>query len=100
MLGIDTGRLQQTVSRFNGFAKSGVDQDFHPASTNGKLLPAQGRAPTAVSAPSKSRPSMASSYMRQAGASVGLLTDAHARAIQQRRHAIPGRYSSGNVAAA
>jgi hypothetical protein len=33
MLGIDAGGLQRTVSRFNGFAKSSVDQDFHPAST-------------------------------------------------------------------
>jgi hypothetical protein len=62
MLGIDGGGLQQTVSRFNGFAKI-----FTAASANGHLLPARGRAATAVSAPSKSRPSMASGYTRQAG---------------------------------
>src|SRR5205814_10152768 len=34
------------------------------------------------------------------GSSAGLLTDAHARVIHQRRRPIPGLYATGNAAAA
>src|SRR5205823_14222425 len=37
MLRIDAGGLQQTVSRFNGFAASGVDEDFHRGEHQWKL---------------------------------------------------------------
>ena len=100
MLGIDAGGLQQTVSRFNGFAKSGVDQDFHRGEHQWKLASRPGpRGNGSIGAVEKP-PFYGIELHPAGGSSVGLLTDAHARVIHQRRHAIPGLYASGNVAAA
>jgi 3-oxosteroid 1-dehydrogenase len=73
---------------------------FTAASGNGNLLPAQGpRGNGSIGAVEK--PPFDGIELHPAGgASVGLLTDAQARVIHQRRHAIPGLYASGNVAAA
>jgi 3-oxosteroid 1-dehydrogenase len=100
MMGIDAGGLQQTVSRFNGFAKSGVDQDFHRGEHQWKLASRPGpRGNGSIGAVEKP-PFYGIELHPAGGSSVGLLTDAHARVIHQRRHAIPGLYASGNVAAA
>src|SRR5207244_12701039 len=39
-LGIDAGELEKTVHRFNGFAKSGTDKDFHRGEHQWKLASA------------------------------------------------------------
>jgi 3-oxosteroid 1-dehydrogenase len=100
MLGVDPGGLQQTVSRFNEFAKSGVDADFHRGEHQWKLA-SESRQRGNGSIGTIERPPFYGIELHPAGgSSVGLLTDAHARVIHQRRHAIPGLYASGNVAAA
>ena len=52
MLGIEPDELQETVSRFNGFAARGVDEDFHRGEHRWKLASLFNSPATAVSAPS------------------------------------------------
>lgn len=100
MLGVDPGGLQQTVSRFNEFAKSGVDEDFHRGEHQWKLASESRQRGNGSIGAIEKPPFYGIELHPAGGASVGLLTDAHARVTHQRRHAIPGLYASGNVAAA
>jgi 3-oxosteroid 1-dehydrogenase len=98
MLRIDGGGLQQTVRRFNGFAASGVDEDFHRGDHQWKLAsrpPGNGSLGTV-----EKTPFYGIELHQAGGSSAGLLTDVHARVIHQRRRPIPGLYASGNAAAA
>src|SRR6266853_6987596 len=100
MLDIEAGGLQQTVSRFNGFVASGVDEDFHRGEHQWKLA-SQPRRPGNGSLGTVEKPPFYGIELHPAGgSSVGLLTDVHARVIHQRRHPIPGLYATGNAAAA
>jgi 3-oxosteroid 1-dehydrogenase len=100
VLRIDAGGLQQTVSRFNGFAASGVDEDFHRGEHQWKLA-SRPKQPGNGSLGTVEKPPFYGIELHPAGgSSVGLLTDAHARVIHQRRRPIPGLYASGNAAAA
>jgi 3-oxosteroid 1-dehydrogenase len=100
MLGIEAGGLQQTVCRFNGFVASGVDEDFHRGEHQWKLA-SQLRQPGNGSLGTVAKPPFYGIELHPAGgSSVGLLTDAHARVVHQRRRPIPGLYASGNAAAA
>jgi len=100
MLRIDVGGLQQTVSRFNGFAASGVDQDFHRGEHQWKLA-SRPKQPGSGSLGTVEKPPFYGIELHPAGgSSAGLLTDMHAGVIHQRRRPIPGLYASGNAAAA
>jgi 3-oxosteroid 1-dehydrogenase len=100
-LGIDGPELLKTVGRFNGFAKAGSDQEFHRGEHQWRLA-----ATTALSGGNPSlgtieEPPFYGIELRPtSGASVGLLTDRHARVIHHRRRPIPGLYASGMAAAA
>jgi 3-oxosteroid 1-dehydrogenase len=96
-LGIDRDRLQQTVSRFNGFVTAGTDSDFHRGESRWKLA----AAGASGSLGTIDEPPFYGIELHPAGGgSVGLLTDVHGRVTHQRRHPIPGLYACGNVAAA
>jgi 3-oxosteroid 1-dehydrogenase len=100
-LGIDAGGLTETVSRFNGFVRRGVDDDFHRGEHPWRLAAAAeaaGRNPTLGTI--EEPPFYGIELQPAGGASVGLLTDSHGRVIHQRRHPIPGLYAAGVVAAA
>jgi 3-oxosteroid 1-dehydrogenase len=100
MLRIDAGGLQQTISRFNGFAASGVDEDFHRGEHQWKLA-SRPKQPGNGSLGTVEKPPFYGIELHPAGgSSAGLLTDMHARVIHQRRRPIPGLYASGNAAAA
>ena len=100
LLGIEAGGLQQTVSRFNGFVTGGVDEDFHRGEHQWRLA-SQLRQPGNGSLGTIERPPFYGIGLHPAGgSSAGLLTDAHARVVHQRRRPIPGLYASGNAAAA
>jgi 3-oxosteroid 1-dehydrogenase len=100
MLRIEAGGLQQTVSQFNGFAASGVDEDFHRGEHHWKLA-SQPRLPGNGSLGTVEKPPFYGIELHPAGgSSAGLLTDVHARVIHQRRRPIPGLYAAGNAAAA
>ena len=100
MLGIEPDGVQETVSRFNGFVARGVDEDFHRGEHRWKLA-SQLQQPGNSSLGTVEIPPFYGIELHPAGgSSVGLLTDAHARVIHQRRRAIPGLYAAGNAAAA
>jgi 3-oxosteroid 1-dehydrogenase len=92
--------LQQTVSRFNGFVASGVDEDFRRGEHQWKLASRPQQAGNCSLGTVERPPFYGIELHPAGGSSVGLLTDAHARVIHHRRQAIPGLYASGNAAAA
>jgi 3-oxosteroid 1-dehydrogenase len=100
MLSIEPGGLQKTVSRFNDFVARGGDEDFHRGEHQWKLAsrPQQGGNDSLGTV--EKLPFYGIELHPAGGSSVGLLTDAHARVIHQRRQPIPGLYASGNAAAA
>jgi 3-oxosteroid 1-dehydrogenase len=91
MLDIDAGGLEETVVRFNEFARAGKDLDFHREERPfpGKLAPIE-------------RPPYYGVPLTVAGVGVnnaGLVTDGDARVLRNRGDAIPGLYAAGNAAA-
>ena len=114
-LGIDSDALVATTERFNGFAHAGVDPDFHRGENQWKLASAKAQRGTNEVGPNAvgtntvggnaslgtiEKPPFYGVELHPTGsASVGLLADSNGQVIHQRRHAIPGLYASGNVAA-
>jgi hypothetical protein len=100
-LGIDSEGLGGTVTRFNEFARNGIDEDFHRGERKWRLASsppgrrANGRLGTIEQPPFyglELHPSLGTS-------SAGLLTNRHAQVLHQRRYPIPGLYASGVAAA-
>lgn len=100
-IGIDPARLQATVDRFNGFARSGVDADFGRGNSaydryygdplvrpNPNLGPLEKGPYTAVQV-----------VTGDLGTKGGLLTDAHARVLRDDGTVIAGLYATGNNSA-
>jgi 3-oxosteroid 1-dehydrogenase len=101
-IGVPPAALRQTVERFNGFARSGVDEDFHRGeSTYDKYY----SDPTV-------KPNCSLNVIDQApfyavkmapgdlGTKGGLVTDKRARVLRPDGSAIEGLYAAGNVSAA
>jgi 3-oxosteroid 1-dehydrogenase len=100
-LGIDPDQLDKTVRRFNRFAKSGRDGDFHRGEHQWKLAAATtSRDANGTLGTVEEPPFYGIELTPAGGSSVGLLTDVHGRVIHQRQHPIAGLYASGNAAAA
>ena len=99
-LGIDGAELERTVGRFNDFVESGTDSDFHRGEHQWKLASAAARGGNGSLGTVAEPPFYGIELHPAGGSSTGLLTDAHARVIHQRRRPIPGLYASGNAAAA
>ena len=98
---IDAATLQATVDRFNGFARSGIDEDFgrgntsfdrawgDPACKPNPNLGTIERAPFwAVKV-----------YPGDLGTKGGLLTNEHARVLKENSEPIAGLYACGNTSA-
>ena len=98
-LGVDAGQLDATVSRFNGFAQRGIDEDFGRGQELWRLARAKGesgnpRLGSVLQPPFygiEMRPSVVSS--------AGLDADLNGQVLHQRRHPIPGLYATGNASA-
>ncbi|HME77881.1 MAG TPA: FAD-binding protein [Mycobacterium sp.] len=97
-IGVSADQLTETVKRFNGFAASGVDEDF-----------GRGAEPFDKSAPGSPNPLVpidrppfraAALGLSDLGTKGGLRNDAHARVIDVDGHVIPGLYAAGNSMAA
>jgi 3-oxosteroid 1-dehydrogenase len=100
-MGVDPRRLQETVDRFNGFARAGVDGDFgrgnsaydryysdptvHP---NPNLGPLEKGPFTAIRL-----------VIGDLGTKGGVLTDADGRALREDGSVIEGLYAAGNNSA-
>ncbi len=99
--GVDAAGLQETVERYNGFARTGVDEDFH----KGELLFGQvagdpEHAPNPNVGPVERAPFYAMAVVPTPLATAyGISTDAQARVVDRRGEAIEGLYAAGNDAA-
>jgi 3-oxosteroid 1-dehydrogenase len=94
--------LAATVERFNGFAKSGTDEDFHRGESAYDLYYAD---PTVKPNPSLHRIDQGPFYAAKIvpgdlGTKGGLLTDERARVLRADGSVISGLYAAGNVSSA
>src|SRR5439155_24919116 len=97
--GLPADRLKATVERFNSFARSGTDEDFHrgesaydryygdPTNTPNPNLGAITHAPYYA----------AKMVPGDLGTKGGVRTDVHARALRDDGSVIDGLYAAGNV---
>jgi 3-oxosteroid 1-dehydrogenase len=99
--GIDAAGLARTVERFNGFARAGVDPDFHRG--EGAHEKYQGditNKPNACLGAIEKPPFYAVAlYPGDVGTSGGLLCDEHSRVMSTGGDVIPGLYATGNCTA-
>ncbi|MEV4177488.1 FAD-dependent oxidoreductase [Nonomuraea sp. NPDC049709] len=100
-IGVDAVRLGAAVKRFNGFARSGVDEDFGRGRTVYDNYYGDPRVkPNPNLAPLEKGPFRAVRvYPGDLGTKGGLLTDEHARVLREDGTAIPGLYAAGNTTA-
>jgi 3-oxosteroid 1-dehydrogenase len=94
--------LQATIERFNGFAGSGVDEDFHRGESNYDKYYSD---PTVKPNPSLHSIDQGPFYAVKIvpgdlGTKGGLVTDEHARVLRADGTPISGLYAAGNVSAA
>ncbi len=99
---VPAAALVETVERFNGFARGGVDEDFHRGESAYDKYYSDPRV--------KPNPSLhvidqAPFYAVKIvpgdlGTKGGLVTDEHARVLRPDGSAIPGLYAAGNVSSA
>jgi 3-oxosteroid 1-dehydrogenase len=99
--GIDAAGLVATVERFNAFARSGTDPDFHRG--EGAHERYQGDAdhkPNASLGPVEKPPFYAVElYPGDVGTSGGVVCDEFARVLDANHDPIPGLYAAGNCTA-
>jgi 3-oxosteroid 1-dehydrogenase len=99
--GIDKDNLRATVERFNGFAKTGKDEDFGRGnSLFDRIYGDDAIAPNPTLGLVEKAPFWAVKvYPSDLGTKGGLLTDADGRVVSESGDAIPGLYASGNTSA-
>ncbi len=99
--GIDPARLEASVQRFNGFARSGVDQDFRRGDrAYDRFLGDRAHAPSASMGAIERGPFYAYQfYPGDVGTYGGAVTDIHARVLREDGTVIPGLYATGTSTA-
>ncbi|MBV8187199.1 MAG: FAD-binding protein [Alphaproteobacteria bacterium] len=98
-LGIDAGPFLETVERFNGFARTGIDQDFHRGELKWRLAAAKDKnARNPALGTIERGPFYGVKLLPSIGGSAGLLTNRHAQVMHLRERPIPGLYATGIVA--
>jgi len=102
LIGVPAVNLQATITRFNGFAATGVDADFHRGANyydHYYTDPAVG--PNSCLAPLAVPPYYAFKIEPgDLGTKGGLVTDPQARVLDGSGAVIPGLYAAGNSSAA
>ncbi|MCC3272507.1 FAD-binding protein [Arthrobacter zhangbolii] len=100
-MGVPPAALQATVERFNGFAKTGIDEDFHRGDTVYDTYYSDPRVkPNPNLGPLEKGPfSAVRLYPGDLGTKGGLVTDADARVLREDGSVIPGLYAAGNTTA-
>lgn len=101
LCGIPPEQLTATVERFNGFARTGLDEDYHRGENKYDVYYGDPRVkPNACLAPIEEPPFYAVAlYPGDLGTKGGLVTDEHARVLREDSSPIEGLYSSGNSSA-
>jgi 3-oxosteroid 1-dehydrogenase len=100
-MGVDTTTFLATVERFNGFARTGVDEDFGRGSTVYDNYYGDPRVkPNPNLGPIEKGPFTAVQLVPgDLGTKGGLLTDEHGRVLDESGEVIPGLYAAGNTTA-
>ena len=100
-MGVPPAALQATVERFNGFTKTGIDEDFHRGDTVYDTYYSDPRVkPNPNLGPLEKGPfSAVRLYPGDLGTKGGLVTDADARVLREDGSVIPGLYAAGNTTA-
>ncbi len=98
---IDAPTLRASIERFNGFCRTGVDEDFN---RGGRAFDRFHGDPTVTPNPNLGAIEQAPFYACRivpgdVGTSGGLVTDEHARVLRADGTAIDGLYAAGNSAA-
>lgn len=92
--------LTATVERFNGFAESGVDQDFGRGDDEYDTFFAGGKGPNKALTPLDLPPFYAARFvLSDLGTKGGLVTDAAGRVLRDDGSAIAGLYAASNSSA-
>ncbi|MEV7097187.1 3-oxosteroid 1-dehydrogenase [Amycolatopsis sp. NPDC051045] len=101
-IGVPAAALKSTVDRFNGFARSGVDNDFRRgASAYDRYYTDPSVRPNPGLAPLWAPPFYALRLVPgDLGTKGGMRTDARARVLRPDGSVIPGLYAAGNASAA
>lgn len=101
-IGVDAGALAATVERFNGYVKTGVDEEFHRGEDPYDLFFSDGKAgPNPSLVPVDQAPYYAATIvLGDLGTKGGVKTDEHARVLRDDGSVIPGLYAAGNTQAA
>ncbi|WP_228000094.1 3-oxosteroid 1-dehydrogenase [Nocardia australiensis] len=100
-LGVPVDRLTATVDRFNGFARSGLDEDFHRGESEydhyyGDIT---NKPNPSLGALAKGPFYAAKMVPGDLGTKGGVKTDPAARALRPDGTVIPGLYAAGNTSA-
>ena len=98
-LGIDSDKLAATVDRFNNFARTGVDGDFHRGEKRWRLASASGPAKNPSLGTIEKPPFYGVQLLPSIGNSTGLLANQHGQVMHHRGRPIEGLYVSGVAAA-
>jgi succinate dehydrogenase/fumarate reductase flavoprotein subunit len=97
-IGVNADNLVSTVTRFNGFAAAGVDEDFGRGGEAYDRAFSGGRSPMV---PIEKAPFHAAAFgLSDLGTKGGLVTDSHARVLDTDGNPIGGLYAAGNTMAA
>jgi 3-oxosteroid 1-dehydrogenase len=99
--GIDAKGLASTVTRFNGFAKTGRDEDFgRGEGAYDRFWGDPTMKPNPNLGPIEQGPYLATKiWLGDLGTKGGILTDEHARVLHESGQAIAGLYAAGNTTA-
>lgn len=100
-IGVDRARLQATIERFNGFARTGMDPDFqrgHSAYDRYYGDPLSRPSPN-LGTVEKGPFTAVEIVPGDLGTKGGVLTDADGRALREDGSVIPGLYAAGNCSA-
>ena len=98
--GLPADALAETVERFDRFAATGVDDDFHRGEDEYDTFFAAGHGPNKSLSELDAPPYFAARFvLSDLGTKGGLVTDAAGRVLRADGTAIPGLYAAGNTAA-
>jgi 3-oxosteroid 1-dehydrogenase len=97
-LELDPAALRSTIDRFNGFARTGVDEDFRRgASANDRYYSDPRAKPNPTLGPIEKAPFYAIPVTpSDLGTKAGLVTDLGGRVLDDAGTPIPGLYAAGN----
>jgi 3-oxosteroid 1-dehydrogenase len=100
-IGVDSGALAKTVTRFNDFARAGRDEEFHRGDSAYDRYYGDPRCrPNPNLAPLAKAPFYAVKIVPgDIGTKGGLRTDARARVVREDGSVIAGLYAAGNASA-